>query len=111
MQSKKASLSLPAKSITAVLLNTASPKPISLQPKVTERRNLLVRDGGSWFVNNVAGSISQVDVFNTQGHRVMSLQNIARGTVRVPTEDLPAGLYLVRVQGLDKVSVLRIMVR
>lgn len=108
VQSKKASLSLPAKSITAVLLNTASPKPISMQPKIAERAKLLVRDGGSWFVNNTAGSVSRVDVFNTQGHRVASLQNVARGTVRVPTEGLVAGQYFVRVQGLSKTSVQKI---
>ena len=111
VQSKKASLSLPAKSITAVLLNTANPKPISLPAKIAEHGKLLVRDGGSWFVNNTAGDVSRVDVFDTKGLRVSSLQNVALGTVRVPTENLPTGLYFVRVQGRDKVSVQKIAVR
>ena len=111
VQSKKASLFLPAKSITAVLLNTANPKPISLPAKIAEHGKLLVRDGGSWFVNNTAGDVSRVDVFDTKGLRVSSLQNVALGTVRVPTENLPTGLYFVRVQGRDKVSVQKIAVR
>ena len=111
VQSKKASLSLPAKSITAVLLNTVKPKPISLPAKIAERGNLLVRDGTSWFVNNASGTVSRVDVYNMQGHRVTSLQNVARGTVRIPTESLSAGLYLVRVQERDNISVKKINIR
>ncbi|MBR4917528.1 MAG: T9SS type A sorting domain-containing protein [Fibrobacter sp.] len=55
--------------------------------------------------------MSRADVFNTQGHRVSSLQNVACGIVRVPTEHLPAGLYIVRAQGRDNVSVQKIAVR
>jgi hypothetical protein len=61
----------------------------------------LIYSNGSWFVDNTKGLVSQVEIFNSLGHQIRSLRNIARGSVRLPTESLAAGRYLVRVQTRD----------
>lgn len=112
LQSQKASLTLPAKSITAVLLKSNKPKTIALPQKTMVKANLLFRENGFWFVDNTAGNVKRVDVFNSLGQRVYSLQSLAKGAIRLPTESLSAGRYLVRVSGtsgaiLQKVVGLR----
>jgi hypothetical protein len=109
VQSKKASLTLPAKSITAVLLKSSKPKTIALPPQVAVNTNLLFRENGSWFVDNTAGNVKRVEIFNSLGQRVYSLQNLAKGAIRLQTEGLTAGRYLVRVLGTSGISVQKVI--
>ena len=111
VQSEKASLTLPAKSITAVLLKSSKPKTIALPPKAALSTNLISRESGSWFVDNTAGNVKYVEIFNSLGQRISVQQNLISGKVRLFTKDIIAGHYLVRVQTSDKTEMQRIMAR
>ena len=129
LQSQKAALTLPAKSITAVLLKSSKPQAVvdsskkdssKTNPSKTDYLTpvaygggiTLFRENNSWFIDNAAGNAERVDIFNSLGQRVYSLQGLAKGAIRLPTESLSAGRYLVRVLGtsgaiLQKVVGLR----
>ena len=117
VQSKKASLTLPAKSITAVLftgkgeiiaessssVNQASSSSVGPQltslPTVQYGDNkLLIFQDGRWFVNNLNGNVSQVEIFNSLGQRLLQIPRMARGSVRLTTDGLLPGVYLVRLK-------------
>ena len=66
---------------------------------------------GNWLVENAKGLVSHIEIFNSLGHQVSSLHDIARGLVRLPTERLAAGRYIVRVQTRDAAILQGIMVR
>ncbi len=111
VQSEKASLTLPAKSITAVLLKSNKPKTIALPQKAAINTNLIFHENGSWFVDNTAGNVKRVEIFNSLGQRIFLLQNLLSGKVQLVTKGITAGRYLVRVQTSDKTEMQRIMVR
>ena len=111
VQSEKASLTLPAKSITAVLLKSNKPMTIALPQKATINTNLIFHENGSWFVDNTAGNVKRVEIFNSLGQRIFVLQNLLSGKVQLVTKGITAGRYLVRVQTSDKTEMQRIMVR
>ena len=111
VQSEKASLTLPAKSITAVLLKSNKPKTIALPQKAALSTNLIFHENGSWFVDNAAGNVKRVEIFNSLGQRISVQQNLLSGNVRLVTKGITAGRYLVRVQTSDKTEMQRIMVR
>ena len=98
LQSKKASLTLPAKSITAVLLKSNKPKTIALPQKAAINTKLIFHENGFWFVDNLSGLVSQVDVFNSLGQRLLQVSSMARGSVRLPIDGLLPGVYLVRLK-------------
>ena len=153
LQSQKASLTLPAKSITAVLftgkgkiivesssslnqvsssssqnktsssssgnltyssssLNQVSssstqnktssssvgPQLTSLPTELYRGNRLLILHDGRWFVDNLNGMVSQAELFNSLGQRLLQVPNMARGSVRLPTDDLLLGVYLVRLK-------------
>ena len=126
LQSQKASLTLPAKSITAVLftgkgeiivessssLNQVSssssqnktssssvgPQLTSLPTELYRGNRLLILHDGRWFVDNLNGMVSQAELFNSLGQRLLQVPNMARGSVRLPTDDLLPGVYLVRLK-------------
>ena len=126
VQSGKASLTLPAKSITAVLLNgkgeeILSSSSIPLVSSSSQTQSILALNyetvkpltysNGCWFVENAKGQVSHIEIFNSLGHQVSSLHDMARGLVRLPTESLAVGRYLVRVQTRDAAILQGIMVR
>ena len=126
VQSEKASLTLPAKSITAVLLKgkgeeILSSSSIPLVSSSSQTQSILALNydtvkpltysNGNWLVENAKGLVSHIEIFNSLGHQVSSLHDIARGLVRLPTERLAAGRYIVRVQTRDAAILQGIMVR
>lgn len=103
-------LSLPAKSITAVVLTTTEPKS-SAPAKVAQAANLLYGVNGEWFVNNAQSNVLRVDVLNALGQSVMQFRNLAAGQVRLSTESLKKGSYMVRVKTSAKMQIERIVLR
>jgi hypothetical protein len=153
LQSQKASLTLPAKSITAVLFtgkgeiivessssvnqvsssssqnktsssssgnltyssssvnqtslsssvnptssSSVGPQLTSLPTELYRGNRLLILHDGRWFVDNLNGMVSQAELFNSLGQRLLQVPNMARGSVRLPTDDLLPGVYLVRLK-------------
>ncbi|MCQ2102076.1 MAG: T9SS type A sorting domain-containing protein [Fibrobacter sp.] len=112
----KVALTLPAKSITAVLLKNTKPRTepvvdetsVLAKPQVTRR--VLRNDGGVWIVDNSRGSIRQVQVFNMLGKAVLTL-NISVGDIALPLQGMGAGSYLVRVDSEIGSFTQRIMLK
>ncbi|MBR6378418.1 MAG: glycoside hydrolase [Fibrobacter sp.] len=136
LQSKRASLTLPAKSITAVLFtgkgeiiaeSSSSLKQTSSSSSVNQASSssavpqltyllavqygdnkLLFFQDGRWFVNNLNGMVSQVEIFNSLGQRLLQVPYMARGSVRLPTDGLLPGVYLVRLKTMHGYTLERI---
>lgn len=97
-------IALPAKSITAVLFTTKEPVAKNVA-KVALPAKIFYSQNGAWFVNNAQGRVRRVDLLNALGRNVMSLSNVAAGQVRLATESLKAGAYLVRIETVGGVTV------
>ncbi len=136
LQSKRASLTLPAKSITAVLFtgkgeiiaeSSSSLKQTSSSSSVNQASSssavpqltyllavqygdnkLLFFQDGRWFVDNLNGNVSQVEIFNSLGQRLLQVPYMARGSVRLPTDGLLPGVYLVRLKTMHGYTLERI---
>ena len=105
----KLSITLPAKSITAVVLT--APAPEGLLQKQTKAAGGLYRNGNFWFVNNSAGNIAAVDVLNSLGQRVASMHAVAAGQIRLATDGLTAGQYVVRLHTNTGISTQKILLK
>lgn len=104
----KVSLSVPAKSITAVLFTAEAVNGIAKAPSAV---NLLRRQGNFWYVNNSAGKVMNVQVMNALGTVVKSFENIARGDVLLNTQGLASGSYMVRIKTLGGVQILKMQIK
>lgn len=94
VSSNKLNLSLPAKSITAVLLSTKASESIS--PILSTGNVGISRQGNSWFIENPAGSAKSAEIFNHLGQRIYQMPNLSKGSNRIEMENL-SGKYLVRI--------------
>lgn len=102
-------ITVPAKSITAVVLESAD-KLIGIRPAAeVAQRNLLLNVDGAWTVDNSRGDISRVDVFDLMGKQIQSLTSVARGNVSLGR--LVKGSYLVRITVENEIQNRRIMVK
>lgn len=104
----KISLTVPAKSITAVVLNAQA---LKLQPKVQNTAGFLFAQNGVWFVNNAAGTVRSVQIFDGLGSQVKSFNQIARGNTALATEGLAPGAYIVRVNSASGITSQRILLK
>lgn len=91
------SLTLPPKSITAVLIKGNS-RGLGSIPSSTVKGATLFSQDGKWFVNNSAGDVRSVQIFNALGSKVKSINELARGTVQLATESLVSGTYIIQVR-------------
>lgn len=100
--SGKASLTLPAKSITAVQLVNANPRKNPVLDVVKsvafKKAANLYRSNGVWFVNNESGQVSRADIFDLTGSLIQSI-NVGVGHVALPFQFLSKGSYLIRLNG------------
>ena len=106
-------MTLPAKSITAVLLTTTTPKVIDA---ITPARsalagNLLHHENGSWFIDNGAGRVRSVSVFNSLGQNVLRMHAIARGNIRIVNEVLGKGHFFVNIRTASGTQMQKITVK
>ncbi|MCR5378314.1 MAG: T9SS type A sorting domain-containing protein [Fibrobacter sp.] len=94
-------MTLPAKSITAVLLTTATPKQVAngiIHTGKALTGNMLHRENGSWFIENDSGNIRSISVFNNLGQSVLQMQRPARGNIRIAVEATGKGIFIVRIK-------------
>lgn len=90
----KASLSLKAKSITAVMFATNEPEaPIKASKILAE--NILNYKDGKWVVQNSSGQVFEALIFNCLGKQVKT-QKLNSGNVMLSTENLNSGHYIVQ---------------
>ena len=107
----KVSLKLPAKSITAVLLTTATPKQGVISAGKALAGNMLHRENGCWFIENGSGNVHSVSVFNSRGQSVMQMERPARGNIRLASETLGKGIFFVRIKTAGGVQMRKIDVK
>ena len=109
----KVALKLPAKSITAVLLTTTTPKQIdAIAPtRSALTGNLLHHENGNWFINNGSGNVRSISVFNSLGQSVLRMHAIARGNIRIASEVLGRGNFIVRIETASGTQMQKITVK
>ena len=109
----KVALKLPAKSITAVLLTTTTPKQIdAIAPtRSALTGNLLHHENGNWFINNGSGNVHSISVFNSLGQNVLQIQQPARGNFRIASEVLGRGNFIVRIETASGTQMQKITVK
>ena len=104
-------MTLPAKSITAVLLTTANPKQGVISAGKALAGNMLYRDNGGWAIKNGSGDVRRVSVFNSRGQSVMQMERPARGNIRLASETLGKGVFFVRIKTAGGVQMRKIDVK
>lgn len=102
-------LTLPAKSITALVLASEVSTDGARKLPIAVPQNLLVNVNGSWAVNNSSGSVRRVDVFDIMGKQVYSLLALAKGNVAL--NGLVPGNYVVRISEGNAFQSRRIVVK
>lgn len=90
----KASLSLKAKSITAVMFATNEPE-ASIKTSKILAENILNYKDGKWVVQNSSGQVFEALIFNCLGKQVKT-QKLNSGNVMLSTENLNSGHYIVQ---------------
>ena len=106
-------MTLPAKSITAVLLTTTTPKQIdAIAPtRSALTGNLLNHENGNWFIDNGSGKVRRINVFNSLGQSVLRMHAIARGNIRIASEVLGRGNFIVRIETASGAQMQKITVK
>ena len=106
-------MTLPAKSITAVLLTTTTPKQIdAIAPtRSALTGNLLHHENGNWFIDNGSGKVRRINVFNSLGQSVLRMHAIARGNIRIASEVLSKGNFIVRIGTASGTQMQKITVK
>lgn len=106
-------MTLPAKSITAVLLTTTTPKQIdAIAPtRSALTGNLLHHENGNWFIDNGSGKVRRINVFNSLGQNVLQIQQPARGNSRIASEVLGRGNFIVRIETASGTQMQKITVK
>jgi len=104
----KVSLTVPAKSITAVILSADAVAGIA---PASVAANLLSSQGNVWFVNNSAGNIRSVQVFTSLGQEVRNMNELSRGNVSLQTEKLVRGNYIILIHSTSGSQIQPISVK
>lgn len=104
----KVSLTVPAKSITAVKLTADAVAGIA---PASVAANLLSSQGNVWFVNNSAGNIRSVQVFTSLGQEVRNMNELSRGNVSLQTEKLIRGNYIILIHSTSGLKIQPISVK
>ena len=106
-------MTLPAKSITAVLLTTTTPKQIdAIAPtRSALTGNLRHHENGNWFIDNGSGNVRRINVFNSLGQSVLRMHAIARGNIRIASEVLGRGNFIVRIETASGTQMQKITVK
>lgn len=102
-------LTLPPKSITAVLMKGLS-RIDAIHASPVAGATLFHQDG-SWFVNNTYGKVRSVEIFDALGSKVKTFNHLASGVVQLQTASLVPGSYIIRVKGAVCVQNQRIILK
>ncbi|MCQ2097944.1 MAG: glycoside hydrolase [Fibrobacter sp.] len=105
---EKVSLTIPAKSITAVQLSAEGVE--RLVREADAPGQLFVRDR-RWFLDNASGQVRSVRIFNSLGSQVKSMNRLSRGVISLGTENLVPGSYVVRLTTFSGAKNFRILLK
>lgn len=114
--SNTVSVTLPAKSISAVLLKNSKPKsePIisKIVPKISSDMNsLLHHENGMWLVDNSSGKVRSAHIFNSLGSKIQSCENLVTGFVQLPTGNLTPGNYVVQLRTANGLITRNVLIK
>lgn len=110
-ENNQLSVTLPAKSITAVVLSNEATGIKNVRCLASERSYFNSSDG-CFHLSNVDGLVSSVDVYDVMGRKLVSFDGVeATDDFRVDFSELPAGVYMVG-QNMESGAVTKkVMVR
>ena len=103
----KASLKLPPKSITALLLVSDEPE-VAIPARKAPRGNMLRYEGGEWFIDNHSGEVLGAAVFNSLGQNVLQINAPARANIRIAGGKLGSGNFIVRIKTANGIQLKKI---
>ena len=105
---EKVSLTVPAKSITAVQLSAEGVESL-VRPAVASGQ--LFAQDNRWFLDNASGQVRSVRIFNSLGSQVKSMNRLSRGVISLGTENLVPGSYVVRLTTFSGAKNFRILLK
>lgn len=110
-ENNKLSVTLPAKSITAVVLSNEATDIKNVRCLASERSYFNSSDG-RFHLSNVDGLVSSVDVYDVMGRKLVSFDGVeATDDFRVDFSELPAGVYMVGLNMESGAVTKKVMVR
>lgn len=122
VSSKKLTVTLPAKSIMAVIVpketdalpseSSSSSDKDALASRLTNSLNAgLHYSQGRWVLDNPDGSVNKVVLFDNLGKQVAVMNHVSAGSVMLNTASLNSGVYFVRMEGSSGFKMQRISVK
>lgn len=110
-ENNKLSVTLPAKSITAVVLSNEATGIKNVRCLASERSYFDPTDG-CFHLSNEEGHISSVDVYDVMGRKLISSDGVeATDDFRVDFSELPCGVYMVGLNMESGAVTKKVMVR
>lgn len=106
--SNKVTLTVPAKSITAVMLTADA---VTRLNRMQPAANVLFSQGNAWFVNNSSGSVHSAQVYSALGRLVKNFDALSHANVSLETEKLPRGSYMIRLNTASGFKTQKILVK
>lgn len=92
-------------------LSSSSEMREKIPQKLLKQEISIYRNGDFWFVDNSKGLIISVDVMSVLGQHVESMNALAVGQVRLATDCLTAGQYVVRLRTSAGFSTQKILLK
>lgn len=92
-------------------LSSSSEMREKIPQKLLKQEISIYRNGDFWFVDNSRGLIISVDVMSVLGQHVESMNALAVGQVRLATDGLTAGQYVVRLRTSAGFSTQKILLK
>lgn len=92
-------------------LSSSSEVYAGISNKLLRPEKAIYRNGDFWFVDNSRGLIISVDVMSVLGQHVESMNALAVGQVRLATDGLTAGQYVVRLRTSAGFSTQKILLK
>ena len=92
-------------------LSSSSEMREKIPQKLLKQEISIYRNGDFWFVDNSRGLIISVDVMSVLGQHVESMNALAVGQVRLATEGMTAGQYVVRLRTSAGFSTQKILLK
>ena len=100
-------MTLPPKSITALLLVSDEPE-VAIPARKAPLGDMLRYEGGEWFIDNHSGEVLGAAVFNSLGQNVLQINAPARANIRIAGEKLGSGNFIVRIKMTNGIQLKKI---
>jgi len=97
-------MTLPPKSITALLLASDKPE-VAIPARKVSLGDLLRYEGGEWLIDSRSGEVLGAAVFNSLGQNVLQVNSPARAIIRIAGENLGSGNFIVRIKTANGIQM------